>query len=51
MEKCVNFRIGRVLAQTQGPGDLGVKSVSNTVIKMGLVMLLLSSGLKLAMGQ
>ena len=43
--------IGRVLAQTQAPGNLGVKQVSNTVIKMVLVMLPLNSGPKLAVKQ
>ena len=40
-----------VLAQTQAHGDLGVKQVSNTVIKMELVTLPLNSGPKLAVGQ
>ena len=41
----------RVLAQTHAPGDLGVKEVSKTVTKMGLVTLPLDSSPKLAVGQ
>ena len=39
------------MAQTQAPGDLEVKQVPNTFIKMGLVTLLLDNGPKLAVGQ
>ena len=42
--------IGKVLAQTQTPGDLEVKYVWKTVINMGLVTLPLDRGLKLASG-
>ena len=41
----------RVLAETQASSDLGVKYVSNTVTKMGLVMLHRDCGPKLAVGQ
>ena len=40
-----------VLAQTQFLGDLGITQVSNTVINIGLVMLILDSGLKFDVGQ
>ena len=45
------FRIERILAQTEAPADLMVKQVSNTVINIGLMMLSLDSGPKLAVRQ
>ena len=44
------FRIRRVSAHIQAPGDLGVKYVSNTVIKTGLMTLPFDSGPKLPCG-